>query len=162
MNKFMTKNASAYDESLLSLPQKAITIPLAGPLEYMVGGAHGVVAELPKNPRAAIKELNDNPAVSLLPSVSTSRLYRRQRLLAKLINTNKNLAAHRLASVYVNPLNLLAEVPAGLAAYMTPEQSLKERAKANSGDYEAIKTWLIPGYGTYQGWKDVGATNRVK
>lgn len=57
----------------------------------------------------------------------------------------------------VNPLNVIGNPAAALAAYLTPTRSLKEQAQADKSTWSNV---LIPGKGAYNRWKRLGTTIR--
>jgi hypothetical protein len=61
----------------------------------------------------------------------------------------------------LNPLNHSATIPAAIAAGITPGHTVAERRKALTDKHAKLKTWLIPGYGAYQHYKDQGLANRL-
>lgn len=129
-----------------------------------LGRIHGTSAEL-SDPIEELKEMENNKFLALIPGVTESRTIRRQRLVQQLLSRdprgkNDDRANHRDWAL-LNPLNMAAYPFAALAAALTSPDHPKDRAKLADADNEKLKTWLIPGYGTYHKYKDLGLSNRL-
>lgn len=171
----MRKIASAYTDTLGGfvggLPFGALAaVPGAAPIAHAVsnavglgGNIHGLISAQ-KQPIAELAELEQDPLKAVIPGVAASRLMRRQRLVHKLLakdpSSNMWPALHRTLSV-LNPLNLVASPFAGLAAAVTDGHTPEQRAEVANDEGQTLKTWLIPGYGVYQMYKDLGLSNRL-
>lgn len=171
----VAKHASAYTDTIGGivggLPFGALAaVPGAAPIAHAAsnavglgGSIHGLVDRI-NDPVTELAELEAKPTTALIPGVAASRLMRRQRLVNKLVakdpSQNANVAAHRWISM-INPLNLLASPFAALGAAITDGHTPDERAEVADDENQVLKTWLIPGYGTYQMYKDLGLSNRV-
>ena len=73
---------------------------------------------------------------------------------------NSNIALHTMLSG-LNPLNLVAAPGAALAALLTRGDTPDERAKFVNDPNKILKTWLLPGYGSYNYYKDLGLARRL-
>lgn len=174
----LRKKASAYSDTLggivggLPFSALAVAAPAAAPVANVIssgvglaGNIHGII-DKQGNPVQELAQLGADPLKSMIPGVAASRLVRRQRLVHKLVaqdpSNDQNIALHRLLANIVNPLNWVASPISGLAAAVTDGHTPEERAEVANDPNQVLKTWLIPGYGAYQTYKDLGLSNRVE
>lgn len=162
-NKFLRKQAGVYSDALLSIIPDAIASSVVPGSSLIAGVGHGGFSGI-KSPLRELREVNENESTALVPGVGASRAVRRQRALGELLakeNKGQHLWAHRFGAALLNPLNTLATIPAGVVAAITPGHTVADRRKALNDPNARLKTWLIPGYGTYQYYKDQGLANRL-
>ena len=164
MSKFIRKNAGSYAEYGAGMVPGIVLGPPVAAISDVAGQLHGALVDPGDSPMKEFAEMDNSLGYAFVPGVTSSRVIRRQRLLHKLLSLNgsdDNIAAHGIAARILNPLNIVARPFAAVAAGLTPGQSPSERANYVRDPNKILKTWLIPGYETYNKWKDVGLTNRL-
>ena len=183
-NKLLQKKAGIYTDTLAGMASSGATsLPLTiaqadaaargnyedatlyGVLNQGIHSAAGTVSGLhglfgrgdDDNEVAALREMNDNAAKALIPTVTAHRMNRRQRLIGRLLGSKSKYLHESFA--HFNPINLIGAPFGALAALINRGRTVDEQAVEEQD--KPWKDWLIPGMATYNTLKRLGVANRV-
>lgn len=164
----LRKKAGVYSDAIYGAVPTIATDAMTGGLASLVGLGHGLLASDEK-PLQQLREMENKSGRAFVPGLNASRGARRSRIIGRLLENPQNgdvpLTYHRLGGAFLNPVNLALSpitIPAAaIAAAATKGHSVAERRKALNDPNARLKTWLIPGYGMYQSYKDLGLSHRL-
>lgn len=142
---------------------QALGAGLMGQVPYTnsIGTLHGLVSESPT--LEELKAMDSDRIKDLIPGVGASRLVRRSNAVRKLLKEDPAAWDFDLTTPLslVNPLNILAALPAAATAAVTPKVSLEKMHEIENDPHRYLKAMLIPGYATHRDFKRLGLSSRL-
>lgn len=142
--------------------------PLLGTATDSIGGLIGSFDTADSRSKAlqSLADREDGKWWSLVPGIGGYRTNNRKTLMRQILA--KDTAEHSALSrgiydrlKWLNPLNILAAPISALTAAATDTHSLKDQKEIADDPNYGLKSMLIPGWNSYQGWKALGSSDKL-
>ena len=172
----LRKKATAEGDAIRGIPGSLLLGSLTGgpwlPAGARLGGSVVGRFQEAADPAAAAKELMEmdkgkEAPLSWVPGYNSYKVSKRKALINQLLQDKGNTEHNNVSrAVYdyvkwLNPLNIVAGIPAALTAAATDKRTLKEQKETADDKYYGLKSMLIPGWNTYNHFKSIGAADRL-